>query len=130
MTYSEKLKDPRWLDFRMEFMERRRQPGSPNQCDDCGEDTRGPLHVHHRIYIRGRDPWEYEDSDLRLICEECHDFIHQTEQDFRAFILTLAPHQCNEMQHLLGELQDAQNRGLLKIACAHAKNVIRSGVLD
>lgn len=126
MTYSEKLKDPRWFAFREAFIERRRGEQWPGQCDDCGEDTRGPLHVHHRRYISRREPWEYEDEDLRLLCATCHEFIHNTEQDFRAFVLTLAPHECFEVNSFLSEVDNAQKRGLAKIAFAHAKNAVRN----
>jgi hypothetical protein len=30
------------------------------------------LHVHHRIYIAGRKPWEYSHEDCELLCQSCH----------------------------------------------------------
>jgi len=30
------------------------------------------LHVHHKCYIQGYLPWEYDDKDLITLCEECH----------------------------------------------------------
>jgi hypothetical protein len=33
------------------------------------------LHVHHRYYLRGKKPWEYDDDALTTLCEDCHDVI-------------------------------------------------------
>lgn len=62
MTYSEKLKDRRWVDFRADFIARMAEKtcGLP-LCSQCGEDTAdGTLQVHHRKYIDGKEPWDYE----------------------------------------------------------------------
>jgi hypothetical protein len=127
MTYAEKLKDIRWIDFRQEFIKaRRRDESYKDECDACGEDTCGPLHVHHRRYIHGREPWEYDYCDLRLLCESCHDLIHDTEQFARAFVLALPPHVMPEMRQMLDELNECNEPGLIKIAFAHAKNALRN----
>lgn len=34
------------------------------------------LNVHHKSYMDGREPWEYEDEDLVTLCESCHSQIH------------------------------------------------------
>ena len=49
------------------------------KCQKCGvgEDT-SELHVHHKFYIEGHDPWEYNDSDLVTLCERCHSDTHDT----------------------------------------------------
>ncbi len=36
------------------------------------------LQVHHKKYIDGRLPWEYEDDDLITFCNECHNSGHQS----------------------------------------------------
>lgn len=49
-------------------------------CQNCFcDETYRPLHVHHKHYIIGCDPWEYKDSELVTLCEECHDQVHSTE---------------------------------------------------
>lgn len=48
-------------------------------CSSC-ESKEKTLHVHHRIYIRGRKPWEYEASDLLVLCEDCHGVHHETKE--------------------------------------------------
>lgn len=70
MTYSEKLKDPRWQKRRLEIMSR-----DAFKCVWCGcaEKT---LHVHHESYKAGLEPWEYADDVLQTLCESCHELQH------------------------------------------------------
>lgn len=34
------------------------------------------LNVHHKIYYRNRDLWDYPDDDLITLCENCHHYVH------------------------------------------------------
>jgi hypothetical protein len=68
MTYSEKLKDPRWQKKRLEILERDKW-----KCQCC-EDEETTLHVHHFNYERGKEPWEYNNDSLITLCENCHEF--------------------------------------------------------
>lgn len=34
------------------------------------------LNVHHKIYYRNRDLWDYPDDSLVTLCEDCHHYIH------------------------------------------------------
>lgn len=65
-TYAEKLKDPRWQRRRLEILE-----AGGWKCSECG-DAKSTLHVHHGTYVKGRDPWDYPDDFLRVLCESCH----------------------------------------------------------
>ena len=65
--YADKFKDPRWQKKRLEILER-----DAWGCMQCG-DTDNTLHVHHRYYKKGRDPWDYPDEALVTLCEECHE---------------------------------------------------------
>jgi hypothetical protein len=65
-SYFEKLKDPRWQKRRLEVLD---QNGWA--CEDCGE-TSKTLHVHHGYYESGKEPWEYDDLSLHVVCEDCH----------------------------------------------------------
>ena len=127
MTYAEKLKDQRWLQFRAAYIGRRSDDHG-TVCDECGEDT--PLntvfHVHHRIYRNGFEPWEYEDAELMLLCRRCHEFLHQTERRVRTLVTGLYPHECCEFNDLLDELDAALKQGEIKRAFAHAKNSVRN----
>lgn len=130
MTYSEKLKDPRWRLFRDQFVTRNLLDEGDNYCPECGEDSgiNPRWHVHHRRYIKGREPWQYDDKDLRLICEGCHERLHALEERVRNFIRAMEPNFCNEFEAVMDELESAQHRHDIKVALAHAKNAIR-GVL-
>lgn len=69
-SYYEKLKDPRWQKRRLEIMDR-----AKFACEKCcaAEKT---LNVHHALYRKGADPWDYADSELRCLCEDCHEEAH------------------------------------------------------
>lgn len=42
-------------------------------CSRCfREDNEVVLQVHHKIYIDGRKPWEYNISDCEVLCRGCH----------------------------------------------------------
>ena len=66
-TYSEKLKDPRWQKKRLKILER-----DEFTCQSCF-DSESTLHVHHRYYIRGAEPWGYPNEALQTLCESCHE---------------------------------------------------------
>ena len=66
MTYSEKLKDPRWQKMRLKVLER-----DNFTCLCCGDSSK-QLHVHHAFYISKRDPWEYNHNSLLTLCLDCH----------------------------------------------------------
>jgi HNH endonuclease len=69
-TYAAKLKDPRWQKKRLESLEL-----ADWSCEVCG-DGRSTLHVHHKQYFKGRDPWEYDPDQLAVLCESCHESLH------------------------------------------------------
>jgi hypothetical protein len=66
-TYSEKLRDPRWQKLRLEILNR-----DNFTCQEC-LDKATTLHVHHKTYTKGKDPWEYENYNLITLCEVCHE---------------------------------------------------------
>lgn len=65
-TYREKLLDPRWQKRRLHILER-----DGWECVLCGVDNL-TLHVHHKRYIRGKQPWDAPDDALVTLCERCH----------------------------------------------------------
>jgi hypothetical protein len=66
MTYAEKLQDPRWQKKRLEIL----QQGSWT-CAGCFSTT-NMLHVHHKVYLPDREPWDYPDDHLEVLCKDCH----------------------------------------------------------
>lgn len=69
-SYSEQLKDPRWQKKRLEIMSR-----DNFRCFLC-EDSSSTLHVHHKKYIKGKQPWDYVDDNYITLCEKCHELGH------------------------------------------------------
>lgn len=70
-TYSEKLRDPRWQRRRLEVMS-----AAGFACEQCGCETR-TLNVHHLLYRKGAEPWDYSDAELACVCEDCHTAEHE-----------------------------------------------------
>lgn len=71
--YNRLLKDKRWKEFRLKVMSVR-----GNKCECCGGTH--ILQIHHTFYISGKMPWEYNIDDMRVLCKECHQRIHNIIQ--------------------------------------------------
>lgn len=76
MNYSEVLKNPQWQRKRLEILQRDKW-----KCCRC-DNGRISLHVHHKQYIAGRKPWEYEDSNFETLCFVCHENEHKPKVNF------------------------------------------------
>ena len=68
--YAELLKKPQWQKRRLQMLE-----AAGWKCVECGAEEQ-QIHVHHKRYIAGAKPWEYEDKDLAVLCEACHEKAH------------------------------------------------------
>ena len=73
--YAELLKKPQWQKRRLQMLEK-----ADWRCVECGAEDQ-QLHVHHKRYIAGAKPWEYEDDDLAVLCEQCHEKAHGIEPE-------------------------------------------------
>lgn len=68
MTYSEKLKDPRWI-----AKSARLKSEASNICHDCRtEFSVKKLEAHHCWYEYGKEPWDYPDDCFLVLCKRCH----------------------------------------------------------
>lgn len=65
MTYLEKLKDVRWQEVRSLVIDR-----DSEKCQICELEQK--LNVHHTIYLKGKEPWDYPLEYLITLCENCH----------------------------------------------------------
>ena len=70
MKYKDKLKDPRWIEFRKRVYKK-----DGYKCTICGTKDR-PLNAHHRFYKKGLEPWDYNIDDLDTLCNWCHESLH------------------------------------------------------
>jgi 5-methylcytosine-specific restriction endonuclease McrA len=73
-----KYKHPNWQKKRLEVMEK-----ADFECENCG-DKDATLNVHHRFYVSGRDPWEYDVDELVCLCEDCHKYQHTKDERLKA----------------------------------------------
>jgi len=71
MTYSQKLKDPRWQKKRLQIFDR-----DGWKCTVCN-DNETTLHVHHSFYKKDAEPWDYQNESLKTLCENCHEAEHK-----------------------------------------------------
>lgn len=55
------------------------------------------LHVHHRLYVLERLPWEYNQEELVTLCQDCHTKEHQK---------TIVPVYLTEMKKELNQSAD------------------------
>lgn len=81
--YQELLKDPRWIKKRNQILSR-----DKNTCQFCGCQDKY-MQVHHKRYIKGNKPWEYEDKDLITLCNRCHGYITDEKIVFTKVLLAL-----------------------------------------
>lgn len=79
-TYWEKLRDPRWQKKRLEIMEIH-----DFQCELCQSEN-SPLNVHHKVYFKNKEPWEYKNHQLSCLCESCHQIEHGLDEKFKDLI--------------------------------------------
>lgn len=111
MTYAEQLKHPMWQKKRLEIMQ-----AANFECCDCGAGDES-LNVHHMYYVKGRKPWEYENSAFKCVCESCHKKYKEIQDALKEALSGL-----NLLQHemILGMVQ-----GVDMMACS-GKVILRN----
>lgn len=69
-----KYGDPQWQKMRLRIMER-----DEFTCQECGATAEmlskrnEEFHVHHKYYEPGAKKWEYPETALITLCEQCHE---------------------------------------------------------
>lgn len=111
MTYSEKLKDPRWQKKRLEVMN-----AAGFKCATCKSQA-NTLHVHHCYYEKGLQPWEYPISAYLCLCENCHEDRQQLELRIQKELAKLSFQELDEVW--CNVFYAIENHGVLNtcIAC-------------
>ncbi len=117
--YWQKLKDPRWQKKRLEVLERAKW-----RCEDCGDES-VTLHVHHKIYQRETEPWDYPDGDYVCCCESCHErrevLAHRSRLIFQCMTLEVAENLCDALFSFGGLVDEAAKHATVGIETAHAE---------
>lgn len=93
-TYVELLRDPRWQKKRLEVLQ-----SKDWACEACGVNDE-TLHVHHKHYVQHREPWDYENIQLVVLCERCHQYRHEADKDFHALLA------CVDVSGMPGDVGD------------------------
>jgi hypothetical protein len=70
MKYAQKLRLPVWQRKRLEILSERNFT-----CERCNSSER-ELHVHHKKYSRGKEPWDYPSNNFEVLCVDCHSDEH------------------------------------------------------
>lgn len=96
-AYLAKLRDPRWQKMRLAVFERDNW-----SCQKCF-DSKATLHVHHRYYQSGSEPWEYRPDALVTLCQQCHEDETELLRDTEADLILILK-QCGAMQEQLDEM--------------------------
>ena len=105
-TYGDKLRDPRWQRKRLEILSR-----DDFTCRLCG-DNESTLHVHHLLYFKGAEPWQYDANCLVTTCESCHEELHVARYGERIVQALIAGRAgMNEIARFTEHLQMAFNDG-------------------
>jgi hypothetical protein len=101
-AYWEKLKDPRWQKKRLQILERDRF-----KCVICGASSK-ELHVHHKYYRSGFDPWEYGNDTLTTVCCDCHDTADCLRVDLALEVARLSIDSQRQLFHIVAMLNADQ----------------------
>lgn len=81
MDFKDQYKHPLWQKKRLEALE-----SYEYSCGNCGDDQ-SHLHVHHVRYKKGVKIWEYEVTELTVLCETCHTDAHRSKDAINDFCL-------------------------------------------
>ena len=82
MSYSEKLKNPKWDKFRSDYTEhfKIRENSEKVFCEWClNEDDE--IHLHHIRYKKGGGPWDSDFEDVMFLCRQCHKKYHEFKEE-------------------------------------------------
>lgn len=109
--YVKKLRDVRWQQMRLKVLER-----DGWRCRQCQLSEGVSLQVHHSYYTYGADPWDYPESSLITLCEDCHEYesarSSATNRRLVVAVRTLMPF-CDQVEDLVEMLAGGGN-GLWK----------------
>jgi hypothetical protein len=87
-SFFDQYKDPRWQQMRLKVMER-----DGFTCCHCYSKDK-PLNVHHLIYMKNMNPWEYDPDDLITLCEVCHEKLTKHTNELIIIIRKLGMNKC------------------------------------
>lgn len=94
-NYREFLQDPEWKEYSLSLI-------SGESCWNCGSEEN--LEVHHLTY-RKILPWEYDRSEVRVLCRDCHKAVHTVADEIWVNLLRFEPHELELFNKLLKDYE-------------------------
>lgn len=88
-------KHPKWQKKRLEAL---------NNADftcQCCFDSDTELHVHHKRYVKGRKIWEYDISELDVLCDNCHKTAHDAKDKINIVLVNIPTEMWGDAANLL-----------------------------
>ncbi len=96
IPYAEKLLDIRWQKKRLKTLD-----SAKWTCEAC-RSKKKTLHVHHKQYKKGADPWGYERHELMVLCYSCH---YDLEERKKAIVDAVSEMFPLQLLELIGHLK-------------------------
>lgn len=107
-AYQGKLLDPRWQKRRLSVFER-----DGWRCQHC-LGSKETLHVHHRWYSPGAEPWDVPDEALVTLCATCHkDEENERDNVGRCVLFQLRRHLLWTEMHCIAHLLSKMPRDVV-----------------
>ena len=78
------------------------------KCEICGNEDK-QIQVHHRFYIKGREPWEYDNDVFQVLCEDCHAKGHKKDK-VKTVTVEVVPEKYREVIDLINKLEEINPR--------------------
>ncbi len=129
MKYQEQLMTQEWAEFREKILDNARygkgdgEYGPVAQCQQCGEpETRVKLHIHHKTYRNGRKAWEYETSEVKVLCADCHEHLHGIAKQIEHWLIGLSFEDAEELLSLVEAIKECGHPA----AISYCKNYARA----
>ncbi len=110
MTYSQKLRDPRWQRKSCDV-----KTLAEWKCDECGRADLN-LQVHHKVYERGREPWDYPLENFQCLCEVCHEEVEDALQNMRQAFASVPFYDLNSLAFNFMKACESVNQKTLVLA--------------
>jgi hypothetical protein len=121
MTYADDLKSPLWQQKRLRVFDR-----AGFKCERCMSRDR-QLHAHHKTYLKGCRPWEYDDDLLECLCDACHTDAHADLDELLLVIARMPTHMLPYITQMLLLDGDAHRNNVIQDALDERRDFMRGG---
>jgi hypothetical protein len=125
MSYSTKLKSPKWQKKRLEIMAR-----DGFMCVICNNPN-SELHVHHTIYDYSiKEPENYPDETLITLCDDCYNNNHNSKIASHAIITLILLCKLTDRPHSIALTLKNEIEYYKKVCDLTEKEAIKKAFLE